>query len=126
MTQKYLILIFVIEVLISVFIVYSIRKTNEKILFYQEIVDRLQIRLPERLKGYRRELADLNHKIMRRSTIRPMSVQELGVFAGELLTEIIGLRFPVLSFKKMFGPIPLVLKLWQNRHRLINTFTKTK
>lgn len=124
MAQKYLILLFVMEVLISVFIVYNIKKINAKVLFYQEFIDRLQIHLPEMMKTYRLVLTNLNHRIMRRSSVAPMSIRELGFFAGDLLTEIIGLRFPIFGLKKMFGPFGIAIKLWQYRHRLIATFTQ--
>ena len=80
MTPKWLFLIFVMEGLFTALIVYAIKKTSSKILFYQEIIDRIELELPDLLRNYRQLLIDFNQKITRRNIENPMTIQELGFF----------------------------------------------
>ncbi|OGI22538.1 MAG: hypothetical protein A2287_08345 [Candidatus Melainabacteria bacterium RIFOXYA12_FULL_32_12] len=117
MTQNYL-LIFTFEIVIFYFIVYSLVKANRWVNDKQRYVDEISIDLPELIKQWKKELEAFNQKVKSQFNYEPLSTQEIGFLAGNIITDILTSRIPIFPFKNKFVVFSVFMKLWKYRHRI--------
>jgi|GEM_PF-3078898 len=124
MSQNHLILIVIIELFILYLIVYSIKVirkwTNKKI----EECEELAVDLPASFRNMRKDLKSFNLNIKKKFVTQPLTTSEITSILGEVFTNIIKSKMPMLSIEKRFVILTMIFKLWKIRHRIIATFAQ--
>jgi len=122
MTQNYLLMICLIEIIVFYFIIYSLVKADRWVNDKIRQVEEISIDLPDYISNLRNELIKFNTNILKEFSHKPLSSQELGMLAGDIITDIIKDKLPIKPLKGKLVVITVLMKLWKYRNRLKVTF----
>jgi hypothetical protein len=124
MSHNYLILLIVIEPLLLYLFAYSTKMARKWANNKLETCEELSSELPALSRKLRKELRLFNYSIKKRFIIQPLAMAEITSILGEIGTEFIKSRMPMFSANNKFMFVPIIIKLWKLRHRIVATLTQ--
>jgi len=110
MTEKYILIIGITELLTFITVMYLIIRANIVVNELQSEVNELHLCLPGMLRDIRTDLKDFNADLAEQFPNNEISSQKIGTVVGKICTEIIIYRINPIKFGKKFIFLSRLLK----------------
>ena len=118
MTQNHIILIFFIELAVFYLLFYILFIANKWVSKKRQEMEDILIDLPEAIKRFRREIKLFNKSMTSKECLNPLSVNEIGSIAGEIVMELMKSRMHIPFVGGKFPLVSVAMKLWKYRNRI--------
>ncbi len=111
MTQNYITILTIIELLFSFIIIYLIIRADIIVNIMQQEVNILHLHLPAIMREIRQDLKNMNIELLKHADSKLISSQKLGYITGKIFTEILMLRLTALQINKKFLILTIISKI---------------
>jgi len=111
MTQNFIVILTIIELLASFLLIYLIIRANIIVNTLQQEVNLLHLHLPSVIRDLRQDLTNLNSELIKYVDKKFISAQKIGYLVGKIFTEILLFRMSQLQINKKFLIISIISKI---------------